>query len=151
MKKLRHSHNALPNAVGELELLVMQAVWQQPGCDARSITAEITSERQSSLSTVQSTLERLVRKGLLTRKKKSHAYLYFAAQSRGELLGSMLKDVIRLLHDGQADTILSSFVNVAANLDDNALDELEAMIRRKRTRERLQAESETGTTTGRKA
>ena len=144
MKKTRHSHNALPNAVGELELRVMQSVWQQPGSDARAITADITAERQCSLSTVQSTLERLVRKGLLRRKKQSHAYRYFAVRSRGEMLGSMLKDVIRLLHDGQADTILSSFVNVAANLDDNALDELEAMIRRKRIQERRQAEAASG-------
>jgi len=132
MKK-RHSHNVLPAIVGELELAVMEAVWKRSGQDARSIASELPVIRRPSLSTVQSTLERLVRKQLLKRQKQGgHAYYYFAAVSRGELLGSMLKDIIQLLYDGRANTILSSFVNVAANLDESALDELEALIRKKK-------------------
>lgn len=132
MSRSRRAHNALPNSVGELELKVMEKVWATPGIDARAITDELSAEAPCRLSAVQATLERLVRKNMLARHKRGHAYRYTAVQSRGDLLGSMLRDVIRLLHDGQANTILSSFVNVAARLDDSALDELEAMIRRKR-------------------
>ncbi len=128
----RRSHNALPNAVGELELKVLESVWQTPGTDARQITWELAQDAPCRLSTVQASLERLVRKNLLQREKEGHAYRYYAARSRSELLGSMLRDVIQLLHDGQANTILSSFVNVAAGLNNNALDELEALIQRKR-------------------
>lgn len=132
MKKNRHAHNVLPNSLGELELTLLDVVWKMPDSDARTITAELSDERTVSLSTVQSTLERLVRKNLLERKKLSHAYRYRASQSRSELLGNLLKDVIKLLHDGKAATILSSFVNVADRLDDNALDELEQLIQHKR-------------------
>jgi predicted transcriptional regulator len=134
MKK-RHSNNAIPNAIGELELRILEIVWLDPGVDAREITVSLPATRTISLSTVQSTLERLTRKNLLTRVKHSHAYRYCAAVTRGELLGAMLKDVISLLHNGNADTILSSFVNVAAKLDDTALDELEALIQKKRQSE----------------
>lgn len=128
----RRAHNALPNSLGELELKVMESVWSSPGIDAKSITDQLAVTAPCRLSTVQATLERLVRKDCLARRKESHAYKYFARKSRSELLGSMLGDVIHLLHDGQANTILSSFVNVAARLDDDALDELEKMIQRKR-------------------
>lgn len=131
----RRAHNTLPAALGELELLVMQTLWQNPDIDARTIATEIPGERTPSLSTIQSTLERLVRKGYLSRSKRRHAYYYSAEVSRGELLGSMLGDVIRLLHDGRSDTILSSFVSVADSLDETALDELEEMIRRKKRAE----------------
>jgi predicted transcriptional regulator len=131
-RSARRSHNALPNAVGELELKVLECVWQTPGTDARQITWELAKDAPCRLSTVQASLERLVRKEFLQREKEGHAYRYYAARSRSDLLGSMLKDVIRLLHDGQANTILSSFVNVAAGLNSNALDELEALIQRKR-------------------
>lgn len=130
----RRSHNALPNAVGELELKVLECVWETPGTDARQITEQLAQEAPCRLSTVQASLERLVRKELLQREKEGHAYRYYAARTRSELLGSMLKDVIQLLHDGKANTILSSFVNAAAGLDNNALDELEALIQRKRRR-----------------
>ncbi|MEX0942643.1 MAG: BlaI/MecI/CopY family transcriptional regulator [Pseudomonadales bacterium] len=110
----------------------MEYIWQSPGDEAKQICQNLELSHQSSLSTVQTTLERLVRKQFLARKKSGHAFRYFPQLSRSELLGNLMGDVIKLLHDGRTDTILSSFVNVAAEIDDTALDELEAMIRKKR-------------------
>ncbi|MCB1670379.1 MAG: BlaI/MecI/CopY family transcriptional regulator [Gammaproteobacteria bacterium] len=135
----RHAHNALTSTLGELELLVLEKIWASPGMDAKSLLAQLSANRRLSLSTVQSTLERLVRKQHLEREKNGHAFCYFPLQSRAELMGSMLREVIQLLHDGQANTILSSFVNVADRLDEKALDQLEALIQRKR-RERREHE-----------
>ena len=132
MKKSRHAQTTLPHTLGELELSVMDGIWRSTGMDARQILERISAHHPSSLSTIQSTLERLVRKGMLDRVKQGHAFIYTAAVSRADLLGLLLKDVIRLLHDGRPDTILSSFVNVASRIDDSALDQLELLIRRKR-------------------
>lgn len=132
MKKSRHSHTTLPNTLGELELSVMEYVWAHPGDDAKQITQNLDLPHHSSLSTVQTTLERLARKQFLSREKRGHAFRYFPQVSRSELLGSLMGDVIKLLHDGKTNTILSSFVNVAAKIDESALDELETLIRKKR-------------------
>ena len=132
MKKSRHAQSTLPHTLGELELCVMSEVWKAPGIDARQVLDNISRHHPSTLSTIQSTLERLVRKGLLDREKLGHAFIYKALVSRAELLGLLLKDVIHLLHDGSPDTILSSFVNVASRIDTSALDQLEQLIQRKR-------------------
>jgi predicted transcriptional regulator len=134
MKKSRHSQTTLPHTLGELELAVMDSVWTSSGgaADAKQILDRISRQHPSSLSTIQSTLERLVRKNMLEREKQGHAFLYTAIVSRAELLGLLLKDVIRLLHDGSPDTILSSFVNVASRIDTSALDHLERLIKQKR-------------------
>jgi predicted transcriptional regulator len=132
MKKSRHAQTTLPHTLGELELCVMSEVWQALGIDAKGVVEQISIRHPSSLSTIQSTLERLVRKGLLNREKQRQAFSYTALVSRAELLGLLLKDVIRLLHDGSPDTILSSFVNVASRIDTAALDRLENLIQRKR-------------------
>lgn len=128
MIKKRSSSNMLPNTLGELELGVLEALWQEPQLDAKEICQRIPSIRQPSLSTVQSTLERLHRKGLVARSKNGHAYAYSSSVSRSNLLGRLMGDVIHLLHDGKLETILSSFVNVAADLDDKSLADLEALI-----------------------
>jgi predicted transcriptional regulator len=130
--KPRHAHTTLPQALGELELNLMERLWDNPGADAKRLTEDLAFSRKVTLSTVQSTLERLVRKGHLLRRKQGLAYRYFPCNDRAEYLGSLLRDVIGLLHDGTAATILSSFVNVAARLEDGALDELEELVRRKR-------------------
>lgn len=117
----------------------MTVVWQSTskeeyaeGVDAKRILEVISADERSTLSTIQSTLERLVRKGMLERRKQGHAFLYTALVSRSDLLGLLLKDVIGLLHDGRPDTILSSFVNVASRISTAALDQLEHLIRHKR-------------------
>lgn len=110
----------------------MATIWRSPGVEAKEVQETLAARHHSSLSTIQSTLERLVRKGLLEREKRRHAFVYTAAVSRAELLGKLLKDVIRLLHDGSPDTILSSFVNAASHIDDSALDQLEQLIHHKR-------------------
>jgi predicted transcriptional regulator len=132
MIKKRSSSNILPNTLGELELVVMGALWEQPHLDAKAVSASIPVQRRPSLNTVQSTLERLYRKGLVDRIKNGHSYTYFASVSRGNLLGRLMGDVITLLHDGRLETILSSFVNVAADLDEKSLNDLEELIARKK-------------------
>jgi len=132
MIRKRSSSNVLPNTLGELELVVLEALWQQPHLDAKAVCARIPATRQPSLSTVQSALERLYRKELVERVKSGHAYTYSASVSRSNLLGRLMSDVIHLLHDGRLETILSSFVNVAADLDESSLNELETLIARKK-------------------
>lgn len=111
---------------------MLEALWQQPHLDAKMVCSRIPSHKQPSLNTVQSTLERLYKKGLVDRIKNGHAYSYFTSVSRSNLLGRLMGDVIHLLHDGRLETILSSFVNVAADLDERSLNDLEALIARKK-------------------
>lgn len=132
MIKKRSSSNVMPNTLGELELLVMEALWQQPHQDAKNVCSNIPRNKQPTLNTVQSTLERLYKKGLVDRIKSGHAYSYYASVSRSNLLARLMGDVIHLLHDGRLETILSSFVNVAADLDEKSLVDLEALIARKK-------------------
>ncbi|WP_237133602.1 BlaI/MecI/CopY family transcriptional regulator [Pseudohongiella sp. O18] len=127
--KHRASSNILATNLGELELQAMEVLWGCPHLDARQIRERLQRTRQPSLSTVQSALERLYRKSFVDRIKQGHAYSYFVTVSRGALLARMLGEAIHLLHDGRMETILSSFVHVAADMDESSLDSLEEMIR----------------------
>ena len=128
----KSSSNIISTHLGELELRVLETLWQRPHLDARQVREALGVLRVPSLSTVQSTLERLYRKTYLNRLKQGHAYTYHASVSRSGLLGRILGDVIQLLHDGKMETILSSFVHAAVDLDDKSLDNLEMLIREKR-------------------
>lgn len=134
-KKYTAQSNTLPQ-LGEMELLLMEALWAHPGQSAKDLHAGVKGDSLSSLSTVQSTLERLHRKSLLARNKKGHAYLYAPKLGRSELLGKLIGGVIRKLHTGNLDPILSSFVDFADRMDDQTLDRLDELIQvRKQQRE----------------
>lgn len=133
MFKRKTQVNTLPQ-LGELELSVMEALWLSPGQGARSLHQALPDQQRSSLSTVQSTLERLFRKGLLERSKQGHAYIYAPKVQRSELLGRLIGGVIKQLHNGSLEPILSSFVDFADRIDDSTLDQLEELIHERRLR-----------------
>lgn len=118
--------------LGELELRVLETLWRRPHLDVRQVRDALGEERAPSLSTVQFALERLYRETYVDRLMQGHSYSYHASVSRGRLLGRILGDVVRLLHDGKMETILSSFVQTASDLDEKLLDNLEQLIRDKR-------------------
>ena len=127
----RSSHNTLPQ-LGELELALLELLWQHPGSSAKQLQRYLPAYFSAGLSTVQSTLERLHKKQLVTRVKQRHAYSYSPSYSRSELMGRLIGGVIEKLHDGPAETILSSFVSAAASLDARSLDRLQELIDRHR-------------------
>lgn len=84
-------------------------------------------------------MERLYRKGLLSREKVSHAYVYEATVDRGEFVNRVIEDVLGILASGKADNYLLAMVDYAATKDRNGLDVLETMIRKKRAAQKRDA------------
>lgn len=130
-KRPASQSNTLPQ-LGELELTLLQALWAQPEQSALRLQQSLPRSQQCSLSTVQSTLERLHRKLLVRRRKQGHAYVYCARLGRAELLGKLLGGVIRQLHTGSLDPILSSFVDFADRIDEDTLDRLDELVQKRR-------------------
>jgi predicted transcriptional regulator len=135
-KRAPSQSNSLPR-LGELELTLLKALWARPNQSAANLQCALPDSHACSLSTVQSTLERLHRKALVQRDKHGHAYLYCARLGRSELLGKLLGGVIRQLHTGSLEPILSSFVDFADRFDDSTLERLNELVQ-----ERLQRREE---------
>lgn len=122
---------ALP-ALGGLELAVLEDVWAAGVVDAKSVHARVGVPREISLNTVQSTLERLHRKGLLRRRKVSHAYQYEARLGRQELLGRLIESTAGRVGALGTDALMSAFVDVASRAGEAQLRQLEALIAARR-------------------
>jgi predicted transcriptional regulator len=118
--------------LGELETAVMEHLWNTDSGDAKSVHHKVGTRRGISLNTIQSTLERLFRKKLLSREKVGHAYIYSAAIQRGELMTRLINEVVNTLSDGKSDYMLSAFVDFAARTDESSLDRLEQLIAQRR-------------------
>lgn len=129
-RKAPKPSNTLPH-LGELELTLLKALWEAPDQSAHNLHQQLPPAYAGSLSTVQSTLERLHRKSLVQRDKRGHAYVYRARLGRAELLGKLLGGVIRQLHNGSLEPILSSFVDFADRFDDDTLDKLDALVQQR--------------------
>lgn len=91
---------------GELEAIVMDHMWKAH--DARSvrdIVQELQQERQIAYTTVMTVMERLFRKGLLTRTEHDRAYLYTAAQPRSEYTAGLMAETLASSTDRAATLV----------------------------------------------
>lgn len=120
--------------LGELEVAVMEALWRGGSADAKSLHGTLGRRRGISLSTIQSTLERLHRKQLLNREKVSHAYRYTPAVARAELLGHAFETLMAHLAKDETESVLAAFVDFASRTDHASLDALERLIAEQRAR-----------------
>lgn len=126
---------ALP-VVGELELEVLEHLWREGEADVAETHVAIGRSRGISLNTVGSAMERLHRKGLLRRRKVSHAFRYEAAIGREEYRARRLVEASGGLRALAGSGVLAAFVDLLADHDEATLERLEKLIaaRRKKAR-----------------
>jgi len=124
--------------LGELEKLVLKYFWQNKVADAKQVHAYFEKTRGGTLNTIQSTLDRLFKKGLLKRDKEGHAFQYRAAKERKAFIGELIKDVTHDFTLGDEDSILAAFVSLSTELNEDQLDRLEKLIQNYRTTKSLE-------------
>jgi len=122
--------------LGELEKLVLQHLWENGEVDAKRVFAHFEKTRGGTLNTIQSTLDRLFKKGLLSREKQGHAYFYQAAMNRNAFIGQLISDITNDFGSTKDSPLLAAFSSLSSNLDNEQLDELERLIEEKRAASR---------------
>jgi predicted transcriptional regulator len=122
-----------PPFLGDLELAVMDHVWSRGPSDVKACHRAIGARRGITHNTVQSTMERLFRKGLLERQKVSHAYVYQAALAREEY-GARVAELVVSSVVGRAApaAVLAAFVDLAERAGEESLARLERLIAERR-------------------
>ena len=118
--------------LGELEKQVMQYLWTVDGAGAKQVHGIFAKARGGSLNTIQSTLDRLYKKKLLTRHKEGHAFIYHAAVERNDLIAQLIHSVTDDFVEAGEHSVVAAFSSVSSQLDESELDELEQMIERQR-------------------
>lgn len=118
--------------LGDLEKRVLQYLWETQEADAKQVHTALTKRRGGFLNTIQSTLERLFKKDLLTRQKRGHAYYYRAKLAREELIAQLIQDVTCDFISEDEDSLIAAFSSFSAGLNDEKLSQLEQLIQEQR-------------------
>lgn len=119
------------HVLGELETAVMELLWKEPGQSVNEVEESLRQKRGSAHTTVSTTLDRMHRKGYLTREKQGKAFLYAPQYTREEFERGLAQEIMGALLNQFTEPALSAFVDLVGD-DTNKLDKLEAMIRAKR-------------------
>jgi predicted transcriptional regulator len=129
----KSSHEVLENSLGTLEREVMAVVWDRGETSVKDVGAGLSSS--VAYTTVMTTMDRLFKKGLLTRRKVGRAFVYQAAATHDELEGAVAAELVQSLFDrpgSESLPLLSSLVDAVSDRDRALLDDLERLIQEKR-------------------
>lgn len=88
------------NRLGELERVVMDAVWAaaqagSPSVSVREVHESLARTRSIAYTTVMTVMGRLSDAGLLVRERSGRAHLYAAAGTREELTAATMREQLR--------------------------------------------------------
>lgn len=117
--------------LGDLELAVMEVVWARSAPTTVKDVAIALGGRDLAYTTVMTTLDRLFKKGLLEREKRSHAYVYRPAVSRSGYERHLVSDLLEGLNGASREALLAGFLDFAS-ADPAGLDALERLLAERR-------------------
>jgi predicted transcriptional regulator len=120
-------------ALGKLEQNVLKEIWHRNEASVRDIY--LAFDEKIAYTTVMTTLDRLFKKRLLTRRKDGRAFIYVPTVSPAEFEQGIREDMIDGLLGHGADAVqpvLACIVDYVSERDREFLDELERLIKEKR-------------------
>ena len=112
----------------------MDVVWRHETVSVKDVQTAMA--RRVAYTTVMTTMDRLFKKGLLDRERGGRAFRYRAACTREEMERVVASGLLRALLEagGAARPMLSNLVDAIGEKDSALLDELEQLVREKRSR-----------------
>lgn len=116
---------------GALEKKILNLLWDRGDATVREVLDRLDGSQ--AYTTVMTVLDRLHKKGALTREKEGQAWRYRPAATREEVLGERMAALLAEAPD-RPEPLLSSFLDRAEAIDPELLDRLEELIKRHRRR-----------------
>jgi predicted transcriptional regulator len=118
--------------LGSLESELMEKVWNRGEFSVRDLHLEFAT--RLAYTTVMTTLDRLYKKGLLTRRKVGKAFHYAAAFTEKEYQDRLTQHLFGMVLTDQANNsaVLSCFVDAVGETDRQNLDKLDQLVKAKR-------------------
>jgi len=133
LRGFKRPREVASESLGKLEQDVLKEIWRRDEVSVRDIY--LAFGERIAYTTLMTTLDRLFKKNLLTRRKDGRAFVYLPAMSSDELEQGIREDVIDGLLGHGADAVqpvLACIVDTVSERDRELLDELDRLIKEKR-------------------
>ena len=115
----------------ELELQILKLLWRQAPLLARDVQHALAEEdRKLAKTSVITTLNTMVEKKYLRRKKKANSYLFSPRITEDEVSERVLGDVVDRVFDGSTANVLARLFDIT-EINNEELQELRRLIDRK--------------------
>jgi predicted transcriptional regulator len=131
-RSARSAKEGYGKVLGPLEHEILEVLWARKEASGKEIFEEIKKSRELALTTVLTVLERLAKKGFVTKVKGESVFIFTPAFNRSEFAREVSHGVLKGIFDISASGACASFVDMLADSDPLELERLSALIERKK-------------------
>ncbi|HTS31551.1 MAG TPA: BlaI/MecI/CopY family transcriptional regulator [Bryobacteraceae bacterium] len=89
-----------------LELLCLNALWSLGEGNVRDVRQIVAQARPLAYTTIMTVLDRLVRKGKITRRKMGRAFLYSPQTTRDSMRRAAIRELLDSFFDGSEEQLV---------------------------------------------
>ena len=90
-----------------LELACLRALWRLEEGNVRSVQEVVAQSRPLAYTTIMTVLDRLVRKGKLSRRKVGRSFVYSPAETRDTLRRAAVRELLEGYFDGSEAELIA--------------------------------------------
>ena len=113
--------------LGELELAVLNAVFERPASSVREIAEVMAEERGLARTTILTVMQRLHAKGFLKRKKMGAVYRYTGTSEQRQVVSDLIGQFVSKTLGGSPAPFLA-YLAESKDLSDEQIAELRAIV-----------------------
>lgn len=115
------------NTLSKFEWIIMDIIWNNPKSSVRDVLEELREEHKKAYTTIQTYLERLVKKGFLSKEKIGMVNFYSPKVKRKTVQEDETENFIKKTFQGSPSK-LAAFLFDSNKLDKNDLTRIRKMI-----------------------
>ena len=94
----------------DAEWSVIKVVWRRRRCTAGDVQADLADERGWAYSTVKTTMDRMVAKGILTLERAGNVQWFLARLTQGQVARSEVRRLLERAFDGAVAPMVNHLV-----------------------------------------
>ena len=88
----------------------MKVIWERESVTVRDVYEALLERRKVAYTTVMTMMKILEQKKYLKKNQSDRAYVYRAAQPKGQVIGAMVRDFVNRVFNGSAEPLLVHLV-----------------------------------------
>ena len=131
IQSFKLDEKGLTHIFGELEAKLMEAVWALDQPTVQDVIDHLGGKL--NYKTTMTVMNRLVDKGILSRRKIGRAFVYAGTASRDELLASVFDKMVRgMFGEDFRQIALAQMIETAEAIDEQLLDDISDLIEQRK-------------------
>jgi BlaI family transcriptional regulator, penicillinase repressor len=117
--------------LSDAQMEVMQEVWSRNEATVTEVWQAVSSKRTVARNTILTMMDRLERKGWLSKRAVANAHLYKATVTQKKTLGQVVRDLTKSTFEGAAGQMIVAMLE-SSELTAEELDSIAAIIEAKK-------------------